>query len=234
MNRKLRLLALPLLLLLFNHDLFAQHNATIIVGVGKTIKEAVPTTDLYEYPQFMQGTVVYRDGNRSFGSMNYNRFLDEMQFITAKRDTLTLINEKTIAFINIGADTFFYDQGYIKSVLSTTHVKLGEKQMLRIVDKQRIGAYGVASSVESIDTKNAYNDGVKNYNMTVMQQLLLAREVQYYLGDTYNHFVLANKKNVMKFFSKQQRALESYLKENNIEFTNKEDLEKLFQFLNQL
>src|SRR5437762_10497455 len=113
-------------------------NATIIVKAGNTIKESVPAIDLSEYPQYIKGTVFFKDGNSSGAAMNYNRFLDEMQFITAKGDTLTLIDEKDIRLINIAGDTFFYDQGYIKLINNTVNVKLGIKEMLRIIDKRKI------------------------------------------------------------------------------------------------
>ena len=225
---------LLLLPLMYYGNLFAQNNATVIVKAGHTIKESMPTTDLYEYPQFAYGTVNYRDGNISRGSMNYNRFLDELQFITLKGDTLSLTNEKNIRFINIGEDTFFYDQGYIKLVNSTANMKLGIKQMLRIIDKQKMGAYGMVSSTTAIDSYYSFNDGIQVYNLTVMQDLVLAKEVQYYIGDNYNHFVVANKKNVMQLFPRQHRAILSYLKENTVVFNNKEDLDKLVQFLAQL
>jgi hypothetical protein len=225
----------PLLLLLFYHcNLMAQNNAPIIVKAGNTIEGSVPAIDLYEYPQFIHGTVLSRAGNTSGGNMKYNRFLDEMQFITPKGDTFTLINKKDITFIHIGADTFFYDQGYIKLVTSLANVQLGEKQMLRIIDKQKMGAYGMVSSTTAIDSYASYNDGVQIYNMTVMQDLILAREVQYYIGDRYNHFVVANKKNVLELFPKQHKALVNYLKENTVEFNKKEDLVKLVQFVTQL
>jgi hypothetical protein len=222
------------LLLLCHCNLFAQKNATIIVKAGNTIKESVPTIDLYEYPQFINGTIFFRDGNSSGAAMNYNRFLDEMQFITAKGDTLTLINEKNIRFINIVKDTFFYDQGYIKLINSTVNVKLGIKEMLGIIDKKKIGGYGMSSSTTAIDSYSSYNDGMQYYNITVMQDLVLAKKAQYYIGDVYNHFVLASKKNVINLFPKQEQAVIRYLKENTIVFNNKEDLEKLVQFLEHL
>ena len=227
--------ALLLLLPLFCHnDLFAQNNTTIIVKAGNSIEGSVPAIDLFEYPQFTHGTVFFTDNNVSGGSMNYNRFLDEMQFITAKGDTLTLINKKYIKFISIAKDTFFYDQGYIKLVNSAQSIKLGIKQMLRIIDKQKLGAYGMVSSTTAIDSYASYNDGVQVYNLTVMKDLVLAKEVEYFIGDKYNHFVLANKKNVMQLFPKHHQAIVSYLKENTVVFNNKEDLEKLVEFLRQL
>jgi hypothetical protein len=231
---KVQHLLLLLLPLLYQCNVFAQNNATIIVKAGTTIKESVSSIDLYEYSQFTHGTVFFSDGKSSGAAMNYNRFLDEVQFITAKGDTLILINQKNIDFINIGKDTFFYDQGYIKLVSSTPNVKLGIKQMLRIRDRKKMGAYGMTSSTEAIDSYSSYYDGSKNYDMVVLQELILVKEVQDYIGDKYNHFVLANKKNVIKLFPKQHKALVSYLEGNTVVFNNKEDLEKLVQFIEHL
>lgn len=225
---------LMLLLPLMYCNLFAQNNPTITVKAGKTIKESVPAIDLYEYPQFTPGTVFFRDGKSSGAAMNYNRFLNEMQFLTGKGDTLTLINQKNIAFVNIANDTFFYDQGYIKLVSSASKVKLGIKQMLRIIDKEKLGGYGMASPTTAIDSYNSYYDNRKEYILTVMQDLILAKQVQYYIADNYSHFVLATKKNLIKLFPKQEASVNSFLKENAVAFNNKEDLEKLVQFLAQL
>src|SRR5258706_7656211 len=231
---KLQLLLLLLLPLLCDCNLFAQQNAIIIVKPGNTIKESVPTTDLYEYPQFIHGTVFFRDGNSSGAAMNYNRFLGEILFITAKGDTIILANEKNIKFINISNDTFFYDQGYIKLINSTASVKLGMKQMLKIIDKEKMGAYGMSSSTTAVDSYNSYYDDINFYNLTVMENLVLAKKVEYYIGDIYNHFVSVGKKNIINLFPKHEQAVVRYLKENTVAFDNKADLEKLVQFLEQL
>ena len=230
---KLQHLLLLLLPLLYHCNLYAQKNAIIIVKPGSTIKESVPITDLYEYPQFMHGTVFFRDGNSSGAAMNYNRFLDQMLFITAKGDTIILANEKNIKFINISNDTFFYDLGYIKLVNSTASVKLGMKQMLKIIDKEKMGAYGMSSSTTAVDSYNSFYDGIQIYNLTVMENLVLAKKVQYYIGDIYNHFVSVSKKNLINLFPKHEQAVVRYLKENTVAFDNKADLEKLVQFLEQ-
>lgn len=227
-------LFLLFLLPFMNRNLFAQDNTTITVKAGTTIKESVPALDLYDYPQFTQGTVFTRGGKSSTTAINYNRFLDEMQFITAKGDTLTLINQKNIAFINIANDTFFYDEGYIKLVSSAADIKLGIKQMLTIVGKEKLGGYGVTSSATSIDSYSSYNDGRKDFGLTVMQDVILAKKVQYYVGDNYNHFVLANKKNLIRLFPKKEGDISRFLKENTVVFSKGEDLEKLVKFLAQM
>ncbi|WP_018612089.1 hypothetical protein [Segetibacter koreensis] len=215
-------------------NLFAQNNTFIIVKAGTSIKESVPAIDVYEYPQFTGGRVFLKNGKSSGAQMNYNRFLDEMQFITIKGDTLTLIDQKNIAFINIAEDTFFYDQGYIKLLSRAANVKLGIKQILRVMDKEKLGAYGMTSSNDDVVSYNSYNDGSKDFRLTVMQDLILAKKVQYFIADNYNHFVLATKKNFIKLFPKQEQSINSYLKGNTTVFNNKENLEKLIQFVGQL
>jgi hypothetical protein len=42
------------------------------------------------------------------------------------------------------------------------------------------------------------------------------------------------RKNLLQQFSKQSKMLATYLKENNIDLNNREDLEKLLQFLASL
>jgi hypothetical protein len=230
---KIQNFLLPLLLLIFLNSI-AQNNATITVKAGTTIKESVPVGDLYEYPRFIHGTVFFRDGKSSAAPMNYNRFLDEMQFIRAKGDTLVLINQKNISFVNIAKDTFFYDQGYVKLVTAAAPVKLGTKQTLVIISKEKIGAYNMPSSNADIDNYSSFNDGRKDYSLTVMQNTVLAKRVNYYFADNYNHFVLATKKNLVKLFPKQESAVNNYLKDSKVVFNNKDDLEKLVQYLSQL
>jgi hypothetical protein len=45
---------------------------------------------------------------------------------------------------------------------------------------------------------------------------------------------MANKKNVFDFFSRHEKAVKLYLEQNKVDFNNREDLEKLLQFVVQL
>jgi hypothetical protein len=201
------------------------------VKAGKTIKEDVPPGDLYTYPQFTRGTVFFRNGKSSSAPLNYNQFLDEMQFITSKGDTLTLIDEKNIAFININSDTFFYDEGYLKLAGSAPSVKLGTKDLLKVIYKKKLGAYGMTSATESIASYKTFDDERKLYELTVMEDIVLAPKRLYYIANNHNHFLLASKKSLMKLFPKLETALVDYLRENEVDFENQEDLKKLMQFI---
>ena len=47
-------------------------------------------------------------------------------------------------------------------------------------------------------------------------------------------YLKANKKNILRLYPKQERAVTAYLKVNNVDFNSWEDLEKLFQYLTNL
>ena len=167
--------------------------------------------------------------------LNYNRFLDELQFIDAKGDTLSLNNVEDVQLISIGNDTLFYSNGFVKLVSTAGDVKLAMKQTLNLVSKEKVSdGYGSTSSTSAIDVYDSYADQVKNYNIRVMENVILENRVQYFVGDDKNEFVLANKKNLLHLFPKRKHDVESYLKSTAVDFNNPEDLTKLVQYLGGL
>jgi hypothetical protein len=224
-----------LLILIFSSTVYlnlnAQNNGPITVKAGSTIKESVPFEDLFEYPQFIHGTITFANGKISGANLNFNRYLDMMQFINVNKDTLVLNVDNPIQLVNIGKDTFYFNDGFIKSIYSTPKAKLAVKKVLTVTDKQKIGGYGMANPTSSIESYSAFNDGMKTYNLTVEEDIILSRKEQYFIGDADNHFVLASKKNVLNLFPNQQQSLQTYIKENKTDFRNKESLEKLLQVI---
>ena len=224
---------LPLILLVCCCSAHAQ-DSTIIIKAGTSFNESVSITDLYEYPQFVYGKVFFRPGDSSAARLNYNRFLDEMHFIDLKGDTLNIAYPGTIKFIRISNDLFYYDNGYVKLIKDNNTIKLAAKQTLRMSGKNKIGAYNTASTTSAIDSYSSLTIDHKNYNLTPREDIKLTKRTDYYFGDKYNHFVLANKKNILRLYPKQEGAVTAYLKENNVDFNNREDIEKLFQYLTNL
>ncbi len=230
----MKVLPILLFIMLLQGNLFAQKKTSIVVKAGNNIKDVVPITEIFEYPQFISGRVFFKDGQNSGAKMNYNRLVNEVQFIDSKGDTLAVANENTIQFVAIEKDTFYYDGGFLKLLDGSKAVKLAVKQILKVGDKQKMGGYDMATSTSAISSYKSFYDGRQFYNLSVREDIILLKVTQYYIGDKYNNFVSANKKNVMKLFSKHQNVLQKYLKDNLIDFEKKEDLEKLVQFLNQL
>ena len=84
----------------------ARAQETYTIKPGENILEVVQLKNLLQYPSFVDGTVVFRDGRVVKSRLNYNYFNAQIQFLNAKGDTLTLADENTIKYITIGKDSF--------------------------------------------------------------------------------------------------------------------------------
>ena len=206
-------------------------DSTIIIKAGKSFSESVAITELYQYPQFVNGKVFFKSGDSGIAKLNYDKFLDEMQFIGPKGDTLNIGYPGTIKFIRINSDVFYYDKGWMRLVKESNGIKLAAKQTLKISGKDKTGAYGMSNPTSAIDNYGVLMDQRGIYRLTPQEDVSLTRKTLYYFGDRYNEFVLATKKSLLQQFSEQSKTLNTYIKDNNINFNNRDDLEKLLQFL---
>ena len=64
--------------------------------------------------------------------------------------------------------------------------------------------------------------------------MIIGKTVRYYIGDVFNDFLLLNKKNLYKMFGKYDDRLRRFLKEAEIDFNKKEDVQRLIVFLQTL
>ena len=209
-------------------------DSAILIKAGTSLTESVSITFLYEYPQFVYGKVFFKPGDSTVALLNYHGLLDEMHFIDLKGDTLSIANAGTIRSIRINNDVFYYDKVYVKLIKDTNGIKFAAKQTLRVTGKNKIGGYDIASPSSAIESYGTLIDQKGIFNLVPREDVLLAKKTLYYFGDKYNQFLLATRKNLLQQFPKQSRALNAYLKENNVNLNSIEDLKKLHQFLASL
>lgn len=193
--------------------------------------DVLSQADVFYYPQFTSGQVFGRGGSVATARLNYNRLVDEIHFISPKGDTLALDNEKDIKYIAVASDTFYYDGGYVRLLSTGAQVKLALRQVWVIADSKQVGAFNTTNNAVGITSYSSYNEGGRLYDLVVNEDVVLKKVEQYFLGDPYNHFVAANKKNLLSLFTKEPRRTEAYLRENKIDFAKRKDLDKVVQFL---
>ncbi|HVG16860.1 MAG TPA: hypothetical protein VM935_17950 [Chitinophagaceae bacterium] len=217
---------------LFHSGLIAQ-TTSVTVKAGSKIKDVLATEDLFLYPRFIKGKVFFRDGTKAEAQLNYCSLGSEMHFIGPKGDTLVLAGEETVQLIQIDKDSFYYDKGYVRIIGGNNYLKLARKELWIVTDTKKVGAYNTSSNSSSITSYTAYNEGGRTYDLVINEDMLLKKAEQYYFGDKFNHFVLAGKQNLLALFPKKQGLIKTYLKENKIDFDNREDLGKLVRLLSE-
>jgi uncharacterized pyridoxamine 5'-phosphate oxidase family protein len=64
--------------------------------------------------------------------------------------------------------------------------------------------------------------------------IVLSKEKLYFFIDQNNRFYKANKSNLLKIFVKNKKTIESYIRDESIDFDNEESLKKILLFCSQL
>ena len=226
----MKIFACFVLLLLVSLNAAAQ-KTLVRVKAGEDAA-TVLSKEIYIYPVFTKGTVVYRDGTRSGGLMNYNTLVHEMQFIDGNGDTLALSDPHTTRFILIDGDSFFYDRHYLKQVASGNALRLLKQARLRIADKQKIGAYDMPTSNSSIQSYNSITNGLMRLAINVREDILMSRETQYYFADNYGSPVPATRRSLINLLGRRYHEAEKYLKDHSVNFSNESDLINLVSEMN--
>lgn len=217
-------------LLLYDDQLWAQAKNWTVKS-NEEVTEALSPGVRYRFPQFVPGEVHYRDATTSKGLLDYNLLIEEMQFLNAGGDTLSLDNESTIKYITINSDTFYFFGKYLELVMGNQLVKLAKRQRLKQGDVRKIGGYDQATSTSAITNITSIYNGNQFTKLNARTEVLLEKEINYYIGNQYNNFVLANRKNLLRLFEKQKKLIVSFLEENNTRFYNEDDLKALTNFL---
>ncbi|HEY5969832.1 MAG TPA: hypothetical protein VIU35_17745 [Chitinophagaceae bacterium] len=224
-------LSVIFLFLLISTYLEAQDSTRFVVKAGQTIQEVLKPEVLYRYPQFVYGKVYILNGQVAEAKLNYNRIIEEIQFIDLRGDTLSLADESTIRLITMNQDSFYFDDGYLELIQDYSVVKMAIRERIRLSDKQKIGAYGQTNTTTSIETTGGFLDSYKRYNVVSNENLVLQWEKYYYLSAKRGHFFIVNKKNVLKEFGDYRKALQDFLDKNDLNFKREEDLRKLCEFI---
>jgi len=210
----------------------AQRLKTYTVPAGVEVKEVVPANEIYQFPQFVQGLVIFKDGTSAPGRLNYNRLIAEIQFIDPKGDTLSLANEQMIRTAIIGTDTFYYSDGYVRQLAGGSRVKIGE----RIAFKEYIqkpGAYGLSSATTATNNLSVLLNR-RSVDLNVSQELVLVKNTNYLVGDKFNAFVVAEKNVILKMFPDNRSAIEDFIEKNKISFIKPDHMVQLGKFLDTL
>ncbi len=214
-------------------QLNAQTRKIYTVKPGEKILDALPLEIIYTYAAFKPGNVLFRIGKIGSAKINFNRLLDEMQFINEAGDTLSLDEAPGISSIIVESDTFYFYKGYLQQLAAIKNVRIASKSLVGISNRQKLGGMGdrAAGSVETYQKLSAAQ-GI--LDLVQKEQLTFAEYNNFFIADRFNNFKPLNKKSLVGMYVKQEYELQVYLNNNAVNFFRKEDVNKLIGFLRTL
>jgi len=211
----------------------AQKHEQFIINPGERPAEAIPDSAQYAYPLFVRGGITFRD-DRSSGTarLNYNYLFEEMMFLNTKGDTLAIDDAATIRQIVINTDTFYFSNVFIKQMTTYGDIKLGRREFFRISNIRKTGAMGLPTS-NTVESFKAVSTASDLRTLVVQEVLTLEKMTQFYFGDKFNKFQLANRNNLLELFPEKRKLIKAYLKETNVNFIREDDIIKLLAYLRE-
>lgn len=210
----------------------AQGSKTYTIKPGDKVIDVIPITEIFQYPHFVTGKVVFKDGLATEGRLNYNSLIAEVEFIDSNGDTLALANEKTIRHILISKDTFYYDEGYLRLISGSAVIKLAAKVFFKEFI-QKPGSYGLSTATTATNTLSSVLER-RSYGLNTNQEMVLVKSTLYFIGDRFNKFLFADRKSILKIFPKRKIDIEDYLAKNPVDFNSEKDLIKLTTYIAEL
>jgi len=215
--------------------IIGQDHKTVTVKAGTRINDYFAQNEQYKYPEFTQGKVVFKDGTSTVTKLNYSLMVGEVQFV-ASGDTMAIANEKSIKYVQIMLDTFYFDNGYLEVVAGHNPAIMGVKRYVKLADIKKEGPMGTRSSTNTAQTWGTVIDQghLKNAHLVVQEDLVLSKNADYFIGNTANGFVPYKKINVLNLYPQQKKAIDEFLKKNKVNFKAKDDLVKLTEFISAL
>jgi hypothetical protein len=220
------------LLLLYVNNNYAQDGSEILLKADDVVSSNLTPEKIYQYPKFSHGKIIFKDQTSTEAQINYNYLNGEIEFIGPAKDTMTIAEQQmqNIQRIIVNNDTFFYDDAYIQHVLATPLGILAKRTTLVVVLVQKLGAYDRPTSTvkpEYIVMFKDYGGSSTIPDLVVRENITLAYRSEYFFGNNSSKFLPVNKKNLLKLLPSKNEMINRYLKENNVNYKKRGDVEKL-------
>jgi hypothetical protein len=207
------------------------------VLTGKDINTLIPYAGKFQYPDFLNGQVHFRNGKISNAKINYSRVHGELMFISPARDTLLFAEPDFIERISMGENLFYYqrEHGHVRIVGNFGSVELGRKEFLAKLGHEKNASYGQYSSTSAISSYSTFMNSTGEHRfLNINERVILKKREVFFLVDKNKRLYIANRNNLFKLFPSSKSAVSRFLKENETNFESEPDLEKLLTFCSSI
>lgn len=190
-------------------------------------------TNGYYFKEFTNGQVLLKNKQFARGKFNYDFVNHQMHFLNGNTDMI-VENLQDIDTIIIDKTRFIPCEGRFMEVMKGKNsVVLIEKEV-NTREEGKVGAMGVAThgSVQAIDVNARFQrvNGENNTDLTIYKD-----EIKniYYIFIKREWKSFRNQVTFLKLFpKKQQEGIKEIIKEADVDFTNPEDVLKLWDKIN--
>lgn len=200
----------------------------IITGSSKLIAQIDSTQFLLR--NFENGQVFFKDGRVFDASLNYSLFVKKFLFLDQQDNSIKEFSEpEMVSTIKIGKRVFLPTKNGATEVLqSDPYISVQYRGTLKREGKE-IG-YGGRSETSAVDGLATYHSGNTGYKLETEKFILSRIDKIFRIEYNGKQYRFLNEKQFLKAFSNQKEVLMKYIKENEIDFNDIDDVLKLYNY----
>ena len=184
-------------------------------------------------PQFENGFVIFKNGTRTSAVLNYNMINQEMMFMSNENVMMEFADLSVIqsiiigerCFVPVSSKRFFYEEVVSgNGSFFVQHVAYNISQG----KEAPYGGYSQTSSTTSIGSIE--NGSTVRLKLSIAEKFKLKKEEYYYIksGNNYKRFTTA--KSLGKLFKGQTSKIETFAKDQSINFSKSGDISKIVEY----
>ena len=190
-------------------------------------------TNGYYFKEFTNGQVILKNKQFARGKFNYDFVNHQMHFLNGNTDMI-VENLQDIDTIIIDKTRFIPCEGRFMEVMKGKNAVVLIEKEVNTREEGKVGAMGVAThgSVQAIDVNARFQrvNGENNTDLTIYKD-----EIKniYFIFVKREWKSFRNQVTFLKLFpKKQQEGIKEIIKEIEVDFTNPEDVLKLWDKIN--
>ena len=199
------------------------------------------------FPEFKPGVVYQGNEVRVFNQLNYNMLLDFMVVVVEDGELMAMDDPHLIDSLRLEGKLFHYidDHGFFEYITGNDRQGVYVKHYVEVnAETVAQGAYGTANRTTSIDVVRSLVDpGSKDIAERTIEvdtpsgqeiHLYLKREKVFHLLNEGEPHPVHSRRSLTQAFPEHSRELRSFLRDNQINFSNGEDMVRLAEYIYSL
>ena len=199
-----------------------------VAGSAALAQNADVTTP-YVFPEFVQSTVLQKNGGRVSALLNYNTITQEMMF--EQNGSRIVMDQGAADTIYLGNRKFIPAKGvYLEKLTNTPAALYAQHKNKAVLAQKGEKVNGVLSDVY----KKNETEKADPYALKLPDSYRLLNDNKYWLQRGPDMVALTNLKKIPSLFPKKEAEVAKFIEENKITLTSQEDMVRLVEFGNGL
>ncbi len=189
----------------------------------------------YLFDNFEKGKVIYTKGGISKGDFNYDTLIERMLFITADSTVYELAEPSIINRVEIGDRIFEHvKNGLFYEQIVVGNMNLYVRRFSNLLSEGKPGAYGTKSNTVAVELIGQHASGGKFYKLRVDEDFKVKYNNSYFLKLKNKFQRFSSFDALVKLFKGHEAEIKDYVKVENLNFNNIEDIKKAVLFCSGL